>query len=395
MMRVSCDRLKLSEAFSVVSSLATKGSSREALQCVKLDVRAGSVTLSATNFDTSIRLELDGAEPLESTPLKAADGAALLHVGRVGQIIRETPDDRLKFELANKPGEDGDFLRISSLNSEFKLPVIDPKEFPAVKAWEETDYLELPVRWLREAIRRTAFATDPNSTRFALGGVRLEMTDECSLTLIATDGRRLAKVNGSATKVGNPGVHGIVAAIVPTPAMVLVSKTLGDSDAAVKLAIHGNDVVFFVGGVTVTTRQVEGRYPNWRSVLPTRDNPSKISLNVGSAHNVIRQAAIVADSESRGLDFELTSGSLLLSASTADLGRSHVELPIAYEGQPIHMKMDYRFVCDFLKALDATDSFTLDVVSSTASALLTTDDGYSYVVMPMALDRPIKPAAAK
>ena len=204
-MRVSCDRLKLSEAFSVVSSLATKRSSCEALQCVKLDVRAGSVTLSATNFDTSIRLELDGAEPLESTPLKAADGAALLHVGRVGQIIRETPDDRLKFELANKPGEDGDFLRISSLNSEFKLPVIDPKEFPAVKAWEETDYLELPVRWLREAIRRTAFATDPNSTRFALGGVRLEMTDECSLTLIATDGRRLAKVNGSATKVGNLG----------------------------------------------------------------------------------------------------------------------------------------------------------------------------------------------
>lgn len=410
-MRVSCDRQKLAEAFSVVSSLATKGNSREALQCIKLDAKAEAVTLSSTNFETSIRLELGGAEVLESSPLKSSEGSALLHVGRVGQIIRETNDDRLKFELSDKvadrrepsggsvadgrkpTGSDDErqFLRISGLKSEFKLPVIDPKEFPSVKAWEETDYIELPTRWLREAIRRTSFATDPNTTRFALGGLRLEMTDESSLTLVATDGRRLARVVGEVKKIGSRG--GFDNAIIPTPAMLLVAKTLGDGDEPVKLAIHGNDVVFSIAGTTIVTRQVEGRYPNWRSVIPDRNNAAKFSMSVGATHNAIRQAAIVADSESRGLDFEFSKGSLLLSANTADLGRSHVELPITYDSDPVHMKMDYRFFCDFLKSLEPAQSFTLDVVSSTASALLTTDDGYSYVVMPMALDRPVAATA--
>jgi DNA polymerase-3 subunit beta len=109
-------------------------------------------------------------------------------------------------------------------------------------------------------------------------------------------------------------------------------------------------------------------------------------MTVGPFFNVIRQAAIVADQETRGLDFEFGDGTLLLTAKTADLGQSRVEMPIAYDGQPIKMKLDYRFVSDFLKVLEPNTKFKLDVASSTQPALMTTDDGYAYVVMPMALD---------
>jgi DNA polymerase III subunit beta len=381
-MRVSCNRLKLAEAFGIVSALAVKGHSREALQCVKMDVQEnGLCTLSATNMDTSIRLELDGATPLGNTPQKKTTGAALLNVARVGQIIRETTDEELQF------ANDGEQILISGKSSSFRLNSIDPKEFPDSTAWPEQandGYIELQSRWLAESIKRTAFATDPDSTRFALGGVLFEADPETSeLKLVGTDGRRLAYVVGKGKMVGNVPTYG---SIVPTAALNLIARSLTRAET-VKMAIVGNNAVFAVGGTTISTRLVDGRFPNWRQVLPSRENHNKISMSVGPFHGVIRQAAIVADTESRGLDFDFTPGTLLLTAQTAELGRSHVELPIGYEGDRFLMRMDYRFVTDFLKALDASQQFTLDVVSSTASALLTTDDGYSYVVMPMALDK--------
>ena len=381
-MRVRCDRLKLAEAFAVVGSLAAKGHAREALQCVKLDVTPDGCTLSATNMETSIRLELDGATPLEPTPKKTTNGSVLLNVARVGQIIRETTDEHLQFVEEKESG----LLLISSRSSEFRLNTIDAKEFPASPGWSsEGGYIELPSRWLAEAIKRTAFATDPDSTRFALGGVLFELDHEDGeLRVVGTDGRRLATVTGKATIVGQ--VNAYNGTIVPTSALPLIAKTLTRAET-VKMAVEGNNAVFQVGGTTISTRLVDGRYPNWRQVIPTRENSAKIAMTAGPFHNVIRQASIVADTESRSLDFHFQPGSLLLTAQTADLGRSNVQLPIGYDGEPILMRMDYRFVCDFLKALDASQAFTLDVQSSTASALLTTDDGYRYVVMPMALDK--------
>ena len=94
----------------------------------------------------------------------------------------------------------------------------------------------------------------------------------------------------------------------------------------------------------------------------------------------------MADQETRGLDLEFGNGTLLLSANTADLGQSRVELPIEYEGEVIKMKLDYRFIGDFLKVLDPETKFKMDVASATQPALMSTDDGYAYVVMPMALD---------
>jgi DNA polymerase-3 subunit beta len=122
-------------------------------------------------------------------------------------------------------------------------------------------------------------------------------------------------------------------------------------------------------------------------VIPQRDSSVKLNLTVGPFYNVIRQAAIVADQESRGLDFTFGGGTMLLSAKTAVLGQSRVELPIDYDGEKIEMKLDHRYLGDFMRVLDPETKFIMDIQSATASALLTTDDGYAYVVMPMALDR--------
>ncbi len=116
-----------------------------------------------------------------------------------------------------------------------------------------------------------------------------EGNDDPKIQVIATDGRRLALVTGQVKEVGAKILN--YGAIVPTPAMLLVAKSLGDRDEPVKMAVTGSDAVFSIGRTTITTRQVEGRYPNWRQVLPKRENSARIPMTVGPTHAVIRQAS--------------------------------------------------------------------------------------------------------
>jgi DNA polymerase-3 subunit beta len=132
---------------------------------------------------------------------------------------------------------------------------------------------------------------------------------------------------------------------------------------------------------------LEGRYPRWRDVFPQRDKSVKIDLTVGPVRDSVRQAAIVASEESRGVDFTFGDGTLLMSGQTADVGQSRVELPISYDGPAITITLDHRFVTDFLKVLDAEKSFTIDLEDGEGAAVCTTDDGFGYVIMPLARDR--------
>ncbi len=370
-MKIACNREKLANAFQLAGSVALTRSPKEVLQNVKIDASEERVILMATDMETGIRIDVEGVDV--HTP-----GKALLHVGRVGSILRESSDEQLVFE------SDGSATKVKGLHSEFNLPSMNPDEFPTVVGFEEDKYHELAARLFKEMVRRTVFATDVDSSRFALGGVLLELNGE-EVLAVGTDGRRLARVQGTGKSIGGHQTSGNTT-IVPIRSLTLMERSIGDKEEVVHIASRGNDVLLRTGRCTIYSRLVEGRYPNWRQVIPTRDNSVIIDMTVGPFYNVIRQAAIVADQETRGLDFEFGNGTLLLTAKTADLGQSRVEMPIGYDGDPIRMKLDYRFVSDFLKVLDANTAFKLDIASSTQPALMTTADGYAYVVMPMAMD---------
>lgn len=370
-MKIACDREKLAAAFQLAGSVALSRSPKEILQNIKIEAGEDRVILMATDMETGIRIDVEGVDV--QTP-----GKALLHVGRVGMILRESNDDQLTIDF------DGTATQIKGLHSEFNLPSANPDEFPSVIGFEEEKYHELPARLFKEMVRRTSFATDADSSRFALGGVLLELNGD-EVLAVGTDGRRLARVQGTGKSVGGHQTSGN-STIIPTRSLTLMERSIGDKEELIHIAARGNDVLLRTGKCTVYSRLVEGRYPNWRQVIPNRDNSVHIDMTVGPFLNVIRQASIVADLETRGLDFEFGGGSLVLAAKTADLGQSRVELPIDYAGDPIKLKLDYRFVSDFLKVLDANTTFKLDIASSTQPAVMTTADEYAYVIMPMALD---------
>jgi DNA polymerase-3 subunit beta len=371
-MKIICNREKLLHAFQTVAPIAPARSPKPILQNVKLEVGANSATLMATDLEVGIRYEVTGIE-VEAT------GAAVLPVGRFGSILRESSDATFRIE------SDHEGTTIRGERSQFKLPSENPQDFPAIAEFAEASYYELSARLFRELIRRTIFATDNESSRYALGGIKLEWKDNL-LTAVGTDGRRLAKMEGPAQALGQPAPFGDVT-VVPTRAMQLLERALAEDGSEVQLAVRQNDILVKNPRAMIYSRLLEGRYPRWRDVFPSRPNSVKLDLTVGPVYSAVRQAAIVTSEESRGVDFTFGEGSLVLSGQTAEVGQSRVELPIAYDGQPIAITLDPRFVSDFLKVLDPEKVFKIDLQDSDSAAVCTTDDGYGYVIMPLARDR--------
>ena len=175
--------------------------------------------------------------------------------------------------------------------------------------------------------------------------------------------------------------------IIPTRAMHLLDRALGDSDEVLHLAARENDVLVRSGGVTMYSRLVEGRFPKWRDVFPRRENITRIDLTVGPFWAAVRQAAIVTSEERRGVDFKFGEGKLVLQAHGAEYGESHVELPIAYDGADITITLDPRYLNDFLRVLNPEATLVVELRDGESAAVCSTDDGYAYVIMPLARDQ--------
>jgi DNA polymerase-3 subunit beta len=371
-MKVTCDRQELLTAFQTAASVVPSRSPKPILQNIKLEVSESGAILLATDLEIGIRIQVAGIQV-------EVPGSAILPLARFGSILRESSDDTLRLE------SDGQATLVRGERSEFKLPSENPQEFPTVADFTEKAYHELPARALKEMIRRTIFATDNESSRYALGGVLLEMAPD-KITAVGTDGRRLAKMEVPARSEGGHQ-SGDSMTIVPTKAMQLIDRALSDGDAEIQISARANEVLVRSPRVTIYSRLVEGRFPKWRDVFPQRANAVKVDLTVGPLYSAVRQAAIVTSEESRGVDFSFEQGTLVLSGRVAEVGQSRVELPIAYDGATIAIMLDPRYLNDFLKVLDAEKVVTIELKDAESAAVCTTDDGYGYVIMPLARER--------
>ncbi|MCH2177607.1 MAG: DNA polymerase III subunit beta [Mariniblastus sp.] len=371
-MKIKIKRDSFFKAFQIASAVAPARSPKVILQNVKLDVSDKETILTATDIEIGVRLNVPDVE-VES------EGSSVIPVGRLSMILRESSDEYLVIE-ANQ-----ERTLITGNNSRFELSAQNPDEFPEVANFGEDDYFEVASGVFKEMIHRTLFATDAESSRYALGGILLEMSND-TMIAVGTDGRRLAKMEGVIKKVGNPQVEG-TATIVPSRAMQLIERILPEGDSPVQLAPRSNDLLLKEPNGIFYTRLVEGRFPKWRDVLPKRQVSNRIDIPVGPMYSALRQAAIVSNEESRGVDFTFGNGSLVLSNNTAEVGQSRVEMPVPYNEEELTITLDHRYVADFLKALQPDKTFTMDIENGEQAAYCVTDDNYGYVIMPLSKDR--------
>ena len=373
-MKALCDREELLGAFGMVSGVVPARSPKPILQNIKLvaDPDEGSI-LMATDLEVGIRHRVLGMK-VESA------GAVILPTQRISSILRTSNDEELALET------EGDQLVVRGLHSEFKLPSDDPDLYPEVPDFAATSYHEVAAADLRKLIRRTMFATDTESTRYALGGVLVELTAD-SITMVGTDGRRLAKMsapaeakNGAVAPTGNP--------VVPVKALKLIERNLADDDPPVHLYIQsGAAILVRTDRAVIYSRLVEGRFPRYQDVFPTNVEVKVHFAEVSPLRLAVEQASIVTSEESRGVDFQFGNGVLKLSSQAADVGSSHIDLPISYDGKVVEITFDPRYLTDALRNLDDSSAITAELIDSKNAAVFKTEDQYTYVVMPLTRDR--------
>ena len=371
-MKISFDRESFLSSFQTAATIAPARSPKPILQNVKLETTKSDSILTATDMEVGVRLDVTGVSV-------DAAGSVILPVSRFGSLLRESSDEKLTIET------DGNGTVVKGSTSRFKLPAENPDEFPSVATFDSKDYYEIKASALKQLIRRTLFATDTESSRYALGGVLLEYEDG-KMIAVGTDGRRLSKMEAEAEVKGKAD-FGKKKTIVPTKSMQLIERALTAGDEVVQICPQANDVLMRIPSGVIYSRLVEGRFPTWQDVFPKRQESLTLELSVGAIFSAVRQAAIVASDESRGIDFTLGGGSLVLTNNTAEVGESRIELPIEYDGEPISITLDYRYFSDFLKVLKPEDTFSIDVEGPETAAICSTPDGYGYVIMPLSRDR--------
>lgn len=370
-MKLQCPRNMLLGAVTTVSGVVPTRTPKDILKNIKLIVADKQATLIGTDQEVGIRYQLPEVETDSA-------GEVLLPTAKMQSILRELTDDVVSIEA-----DDGT-VWVRAGSSEFRLSTEDPAEFPDVEGFSDNNYHTVSGKTLKQLIHRTIFSTDVESTRYALGGVQMELSRD-AITLAATDSRRLAVIRSTCSS------HGSVSEeqqkpVIPAKAMSLIERSISDDEQEVWIAVRNNDVLVKSGHSTIYSRLVEGRFPKYQDVIPT-DYQAKVDLVVGPFHTAVKQAMIVTDEESRGVDFAFGHGTLKLSSQAATVGASTVEMPIGYDGEEIVVTFDPKFVSDFLKVLDPAAQTTLNLIDGASAAVFTAEENYTYVVMPLARDR--------
>jgi DNA polymerase-3 subunit beta len=368
-MKVTFTRKGFLQAFSTVSSVIPSKTHQDILRNVKLCSEGGRVTLLATDTIIGIRSEVDSV-------VVDSDGEVLLPADTVGAIFRKAQDDSVVLETERER------LCVRTSHSEFRLSVGDPEEFPSVAIFDDDDYWIVSGRQLKQTIQRTVFATDVERPSYALGGVLVEAS-ATSMVLAATDSRRLAVAQAPCSRRGEPSAG--QRPVVPSKAMQLIERSIHDEEQEVHLAFHPNDVLVRSGTSTIYARLVEGRYPEYQDVIP-RDLSVSIDLKAGSFLRAVQEAMIVMSDDLDGARFAFQDGKLTITSVGAGVGRSEVYLPVSYNGEPVTLKLNPRFLEEYLQSLDQSARVALGIVNSRRPVVFHADGGYTYVVMPMVAD---------
>lgn len=368
-MKIVCHREGLLAACQLASVAVATRDVKPVLRNLKAVVNEDRCTLMATDLELGTRLEVRGIKVEDS-------GEALFPTGRIIAILREATDEELTIEA----GPDKCLIRGQA--NEFEMPGEDPGMFPDIPLFAEENYHEITAGVLRDMIRRTLFAaaTSEHARFGATTGVLWELEDE-NARLVATDGRRLAMIQGTAQAKGSHSTKGQMP-VVPAKTMALLERNLIEPDELVKICFRPNEVLFKTERSMIYSRLVEGRFPDFRKVIPSK-HTAKVPLTAGPFQIAVRQAAIMTDEESKRVNFSFAKKKLTLEAQGAESGRSHVEMALDYDGKALKIGFDPKFLLDMLRVLEPDTLLTLEMTDGSSPAVFKSEPNYTYVVVPL------------
>jgi DNA polymerase-3 subunit beta len=370
----------LKEELALLTPVIERKATIPVLSKIKMETNVrGELALTATDLDVTMR-SLQIADVLQT-------GSILVEGKKLYDISRELPNEPIHFSL-NKNGQ----IEIRYKKGRHKLGTVGAEQFPEVPVQKQSG-VRVPAVILREAIRRTAFAVTTEQSRFTISGAKI-VIDEASLTMVATDGHRLAfasfpLVNSTGQKLD---------LLVPKKSLAQLEDLLDreirrDAESQIEIGDSCNQLCFAVGTHSLFSRTLTGTFPNWDMVLP-KSLAYAAEISTEDFRRSLSRVTLTADDRNYSVTMEIEAGKLTLKSKTAE-GEAQEEMLSALNGasgQEVHrLRFNSRYVQDFLQVVAKAGSPTFafgfnDGKTPCELFLPTMREGYRYVLMPLMLD---------
>jgi DNA polymerase-3 subunit beta len=264
---------------------------------------------------------------------------------------------------------------VSCGKAQFRIVGLDPHSFPKDTGFTEEWSMSLPGNDLRKALGKVSYATSEDEARHVLNGILMSVR-EGMLTVVATDGRRLALVERHLSGEGIP--DGDV--ILPAKLVAELQHML-DGDGDVNVRLSASRAAFEFGSTLLVSKLVEGTYPNYRQVVPSSFGQS-VAIPRSAFKDALNRVAMVVSETSSAVKVSLKSAEMVISAVSAEVGEATEPVDVSYEGVPLAMAVNPLFLTEPLKHLEC-DQLILQFNDEYSPVALSGDEGFLYVVMPM------------
>jgi DNA polymerase-3 subunit beta len=363
-LRITCAKDELAQALGVVSRALSTRSSVQILSGILLEARAGELRLAATDMELSLRASL-------SAQIEG-DGSIVLPGKTLVDIARLLPGDEVTIE--HKPAES--VVHVTAGTASYTLNTYNPEDFPRLPELEAVSTFSVERESLLETIQRVARAASRDESRPVLTGVLVQFGGG-KLTMAATDSYRLAVKETTFT-----GTVPDLEAIVPGRALQELARVANSGDE-VEVGVQENQVLFSTDGVWLTTRRIDGQFPNYRQLLP-ESFEHELTLPRVELLEVIRRASVMIQ-RATPLQLRFAEGELTVIARTHEVGESQESLPVAYTGDVLEIGFNADFLRDGLELLDS-DDVRVKLISPLRPAVIQGEgDDFTYLVMPIRL----------
>jgi len=373
-MKLSVSKEEMQEKLANIQNIVEKRNTMPVLSHFLLDAGKIESYIVATDLESALK------EPIMVKVEK--EGKLCVPARKLFEIVREV-EGELLFEKV-----DDQWIRIKAGASDFRLACLPATEFPAWPAREEVEEITIDAPVLMEMIEKTIYSAGESDTRYTLNGLLFHVRpEENSLTVVGTDGHRLAMI--VRTKEGV--IKGEKRVIVPRKAASEMRRFLDKEVEKVKISFGKNhmffDVVSSAKGkeeeVQFLTRLIEGTYPNYEHVVP-QTNEKKILLKRDAFIKALRRVSVISRERANAVRFDIGTDNLVIFSSNPDLGEAREEVPIDYKGERLSIGFNARYLLEALGVM-GSEQVLLELQDSLSPVLLREEENGTYkcVVMPM------------
>jgi len=336
------DKREFLKGLGLMQSVAGRRTTLPILSHILLEWEKDSLCLTGTDLETGIREEL--------TARIHQGGKASVSAKKIFEIVKELPEETIHIKK-----KENQWITIQCGKSVFNLAGLDPEEFPSLPTYSDESFSQVSTNLMKEMIEKTVFAASSEESRYHLNGILISQSKKGEreiLRMVATDGHRLSLLDRESQMIR--GIEKGI--IIPKKGVLEIKKIMGDRDGAEEMKIYFDQThgFFKMGKSLMVIRLIDGEFPEYEQVIP-KGNDKRVLMEKGKMYASLRRVSTMASERVEGIKFLVKKNFVELSSYHQDFGDAKEEVEVSYEGPPLEIGFNARYLMEALSVMDMED----------------------------------------